>query len=39
MIGLIDQSMRAYEREYKEIELNMIDEILDLVAYIERTLS
>jgi dynein heavy chain 2 len=31
--------MRAYEREYKEIELHMIEEILDLIAYIERTLS
>jgi hypothetical protein len=36
---MIDQALRAYEREYKNIDLHLIDEIVDLVAYVERTLS
>jgi dynein heavy chain 2 len=31
--------MRAYEREYKAMDIHLIEEILDLVAYSERTLS
>ena len=31
--------MRAYEREFKELDIHLIDEILDLFAYIERSLS
>lgn len=36
---MIDQAMRAYEREFKAMDIHMIDEILDLVAFSERTLS
>lgn len=36
---MIDQGLRAYEREYKSMDIHLIDEILDLVAYTERTLS
>ena len=36
---LIDQTMRAYEREFKELDLHMIEEVQDLIAYIERGLS
>jgi len=31
--------MRAYEREFKEMDFFLIDEILDQIAFIERTLS
>jgi dynein heavy chain 2 len=31
--------MRAYEREYKEMNIHLIEEILDMVANIERALS
>lgn len=37
--SLIEQAMRAYEREFKELDLHMIDEVLDQIAFIERTLS
>jgi dynein heavy chain 2 len=36
---LIDQALRAYEREYKSMDIHLIDEILDVLAYTERTLS
>ena len=38
-INMIDQAMRAYEREYKAMDVHLIEEILDLIAYSERTLS
>jgi dynein heavy chain 2 len=38
-IAMIDQALRAYEREFKSMDIHLIDEILDLVAYTERTLS
>jgi len=31
--------MRAYEREFKTMNIHLIDEILELVAFSERTLS
>lgn len=31
--------MRAYEREFKELDIHLIEEVLDLIAYIERVLS
>ena len=34
-----EQSLRAYEREFKELELVLIDETLDLVSQVERVLS
>ena len=36
---MIEQAMRAYEREYKELDINLIEEVTDLIAYIERVLS
>jgi len=36
---MVEQAMRAYEREFKELDIHLIDEVLDLIAYIERTLS
>jgi dynein heavy chain 2 len=38
-VQLVDQQMRAYEREFKELDIHLIDEVLDLFAYVERTLS
>jgi len=38
-ISMIDQAMRAYEREFKAMDIHMIEEVLDLVAFSERTLS
>lgn len=38
-INMVDQSMRGYEREYKKMDIHLIDEILDLIAFTERTLS
>jgi hypothetical protein len=37
--SVIDQVLRSYEREYKKMDLYVIDEIVDLIAYIERSLS
>lgn len=37
--SMIDQAMRAYEREFKPLEFHLIDEILDIIAFTERTLS
>lgn len=31
--------MRAYEREFKELDIHLIEEVLDMIAYIERVLS
>jgi len=31
--------MRAYEREFKAIDVHLIEEVLDLFAFIERSLS
>lgn len=31
--------MRAYEREYRALDVHLIEEVLDLFAFVERTLS
>ena len=31
--------MRAYEREFKELSVHLIEEILEMIANIERVLS
>jgi len=31
--------MRAYEREFKELDIHLIEEVMDLIAYIERVMS
>jgi dynein heavy chain 2 len=36
---LIEGAMRAYEREFKEMNIHLFDEILDLIAFTERALS
>jgi dynein heavy chain 2 len=36
---MIDQALRAYEREYKSMDVHLIEEILDMIAFTERTLS
>jgi len=36
---MVDDASRAYEREHKSLEIHMIDEVMDLFAYSERTLS
>ena len=36
---MIDQALRAYEREYKTMDIHLIGEIMDLIAFTERTLS
>jgi dynein heavy chain 2 len=38
-IKLVSETMRAYEREYKEMDIHLIEEVLDMIAFIERTLS
>ncbi len=38
-ITMIEQSMRAYEREFKEMNIHLFDDILELIAFTERTLS
>jgi hypothetical protein len=30
---MIDTAMRAYEREFKELDIYLIDEVLDLIAF------
>jgi hypothetical protein len=35
-IQLIEQSMRAYEREFKEMNIHLFDDILELIAFTER---
>ena len=35
----IQQALLAYEREYKTMDVQMIDEVVEMVAYTERTLS
>jgi dynein heavy chain 2 len=39
LINLIQQSLRQYEREFKELKLIVIEEVLDLVACTERVFS
>lgn len=36
---MIEQAMRAYEREFKELKVHLFEDILDQIAYTERTLS
>ena len=38
-ITMIEQGMRAYEREFKEMNIHLFDDILELIAFTERTLS
>ena len=38
-VKMVEAASMAYEREYKSLDIHMIDEILDLIAYSERTLS
>ena len=38
-IQLIENALRAYEREFKEMTIHMFDEILEFIAYTERVLS
>ena len=38
-IQLIEQALRAYEREFKEMNIHLFDDILDLIAFSERVLS
>jgi dynein heavy chain 2, cytosolic len=38
-VQMVQGAMRAYEREFKELDLHLIEEVLDMVAYIERVLS
>jgi len=37
--NLIEQALRAYEREFKEMNINLFEEALDLIAFSERALS
>jgi hypothetical protein len=39
LVQMVDQAMRAYEREFKTLDLHLIQEIIDMVAYVERSLS
>jgi dynein heavy chain 2 len=36
---MFEQQTRAYEREYKELQVHLFDEVLDNIAFFERTLS
>ena len=36
---MVQSAMRAYEREFKELEIHLIEEVLDLIAFVERVLS
>mmetsp|Transcript_31229 Transcript_31229/g.22633 ORF Transcript_31229/g.22633 Transcript_31229/m.22633 type:complete len:107 (+) Transcript_31229:3862-4182(+) len=36
---MIEQLLRAYEREYKELNVHLIDEIIEMIAFVERVLS
>jgi dynein heavy chain 2 len=38
-IIMVQSAMRAYEREFKELEIHLIEEVLDLIAFVERVLS
>lgn len=38
-ISLVESGMRAYEREFKELDIHLVEEVLDQIAYIERVLS
>jgi hypothetical protein len=29
---MVEGQMRAYEREFKELEIHMIDEVLDIIS-------
>ena len=30
---MIETAMRSYEREFKELDIHLIDEVLDLIAF------
>lgn len=36
---MITQSLITYEREYKEMKLHLLDEVLNLLAGLNKTLS
>lgn len=38
-ITLIEGALRAYEREFKEMNIHLFDDILDWISYTERALS
>ena len=38
-IQLIEQGLRAYEREFKEMNVHLFDDILEFIAFSERVLS
>jgi dynein heavy chain 2 len=38
-VSMVESAMRAYEREFKELDIHLIEEVLDMIAYIERVLS
>lgn len=38
-IQMVEGAMRAYEREFKELDIHLIEEVLEMTAYIERVLS
>jgi len=38
-IQMVEGAMRAYEREFKELDIHLVEEVLDLIAYVERVLS
>lgn len=38
-VQLIENALRAYEREFKEMTIHMFDEILEFIAFTERVLS
>jgi len=38
-INMVEGQMRAYEREFKELEIHIIEEVLDMISQIERVLS
>jgi len=36
---LVSSSMQSYEREYKALDLHMVEEVMELLASVERVLS
>lgn len=38
-VGVIEQGLRAYEREFKEMHIHLFDDVMDQIAFVERVLS
>jgi dynein heavy chain 2 len=38
-ITMVQGAMRAYEREFKELDIHLVEEVLEMIAYVERVLS